>query len=301
MYFRQFLTYVAADLNGIGSCLFGNNQTDGFTPIGFLSRRKILDSILDRSYITDENLLSLRCHSYHQILYLGGLQVLRTNLHLVLLLRHLDGTGGEVEVIRRNDLTYLLQRDTIGIEFLLVDIDIYISVRRTVEREVTDTVHLVELRDDLVIEDLVQTRVGLVCRDGVHTYRHRGRRELEDHRRTAVVRQIRLRHIDVRTHIVNRLVHVSAPLQLQFDHRDIILTLRSDVFEVIDGGQGILHDLRHVGLHLGSRCARIGGHDRDIRRVHLRELVNRQFQETVYTDDDNRHEDEGGGHRFLDC
>ena len=71
------------------------------------------------------------------------------------------------------------------------------------------------------------------------------------------------------------------------------------MLEVVHRSEGILHDLGDVGLHLGSRGARIGGHDRDIRRIHLREHIHRQFHEAVNTDHDNRHEDQGGRYRFL--
>ena len=216
-----------------------------------------------------------------------------------MLLRHLDRTGREVEVIRCNNITDLLQRDTIGIEFLLVDIDIHVSVRRTGEREVTDTVHLVKLRDDLIVEDLIQTRVGLVCRDGVHTYRHGGRRELEDHRRSAVVRQVVLGHIDERTHIIHCLVHVRTPFQLKSDHGEVILTLRCDMFEVVHRGEGVLHVLGDVRLDLGRGRSRVSCHHRDVRRIHFRELVNRQFKETVYTDNNDRNEDQGGSYRLF--
>ena len=301
LYLRQCCTHVAADLHGVSTCLLGDDQTHRLTAIGLLVQGEVLDGILDRRYIADEDLLTLRRHSYHEVLDLGGLDVLRTHLHLVLLLRHLDRTRREVEVVRRNDLPHLLQGYAVGIEFLLVDIDIDIAFRRTREGDISDTVNMVQLRHHLVVEDLVQTRIRLIRRDGVLADRHRTRGEFEDHRLGAVVRQVVRRHIDERTHVVHRLFHVTTPLQLQRHHGDIILGLRSDVFEVIDGGQGVLHDLRHVGLHLARRCARIGSHDRDIRRVHLRELVSRQLQETKYTDDDDRHKDEGGGHRFLDC
>ena len=299
--FRQLVTDIFTYLHGIGTCLLGDDQTNGFAAVGLLIQRQILDGILYGSNIADEDLLSLRSHGYHQVLYLRTLQILRTYLHLVLLLRHLDRTGGQVQVIGGHYLPHLLQRQTVSIQFLLVYIDIDIAIRCTRKGDITDTVHLVQLRNHLIIEDLIQTRIGLICRNRILTNRHRRGGEFEDYRFGTIIRQVIRRHIHERTHIVHRLIHVGAPLQLQCHHRDIILTLRSDMFQVVNGGQGVLHDLRHVRLHLTCRRTRISGHHRDIRRIHLREQVDRQFKETKYTDDDDRHKDEGGGHRFLDC
>ena len=241
----------------------------------------------------------MRRHGDHKIRYLRRLDVLRTNLHLVLLLRHLDRSRREVQVIRRNYIAHLLNRQTIRIQFLLVDIDIDVAVRRTRKGDISDTVHLVELRNDLVIKDLIQTCVGLVGRDRVLRNRHSGRREFEDHWRSAVVRQVRFGHIDIRPHVVDGFVHISAPLQLEHHHGHIILTLRSNMLEVIDRGKGVLHELRHVRFHLRCRRTRIGRHDRDVRRVHLRKHVHRQLHEAIYTDHDHRHKDQGGRYRFL--
>ena len=143
----------------------------------------------------------------------------------------------------------LLERQPVGIEFLLVDIDVYIPIRRTGEGDVAYTIDLVELRDNLVVEDLVESGVGLISRDRILRHRHGTCGEFEDHRRAAVVRQVVLGHIDERTNVVHRLVHVTTPLQLQHNHRQVVFRLRSDMLEVIDGCQGVLHDLRHVRLH----------------------------------------------------
>ena len=295
----QLFAHIAADLYRVGTRLLGDDEADSLTTVRLLVQRQILDRILDGRNVTNEHLLTLRGHRYHQILDLARLDILGTHLHLVLFLRHLDRTGGEVKVVRRNDVSYLLQCQTVRVQFLLVDVNIHIAVRGTGKRDVSDSVHLVELRNDLIVEDLVQARIGLIGRNGVLRNRHCGSGQFEDHRRTAVIRQVGFGHIHIRPHIVHRLVHVSTPLQLQHYHGHVILGLRSDMLEVINRGQSILHDLGHIGLHLGSRRTRIGRHDRDIRRVHLREHIHRQFHEAINTDDDDCHKEKGGRYRFF--
>ena len=184
----QLLAHVAAYLYGVGAGLLGDDEPDCLTAVRFLIKREVLDRILDGGDIANEDLLSGRGHRDHQILYLRTLDVLGAHLHLVLLLRHFDRTRREVEVIRRNDITHLLKRQAVGIQFLLVDINIDITVRRSRKGYVSYSVHLVELRDDLVVHDLVQSGVGLIGRDRILRYRHGRGRELEDHRRSAVVR-----------------------------------------------------------------------------------------------------------------
>ncbi len=170
---RQLFTHLTAYLHRVGTGLLGDDQTNGFAAVGLIIEREVLDGILDGSDVANEDLLALRGHSDHEVLYLRGLDIFGPNLHLVLLLRHLDRTRREVQVIRRNDLPHLLQRDAVRIQFLLVDIDIHIPVRRTREGDITDTVNMVQLRYYLVVENLIQTRVGLVSGNGIHGYRHR--------------------------------------------------------------------------------------------------------------------------------
>ena len=251
LYLVQFLLHLLTNLNGVGTCLLGNNQTNGLTTVGFLIQSQVFDGVLDGSDIADEDLLSFRRHGDHKVLNLAGLDILGAHLHLVLLLWHFDCTGGEVEVVGLHHLSYLLDGQSVRIQFLLVDIDIYIAVRCTGKGYITNSVHLVKLRNDFVIEDFIQSRVGLVCRDRVLGNRHSGSRELEDHRRTAVVRQVRLGHIHIRADIVHRLVHVGTPFEFEHDHGHIILRLRGDMLEVVHRSEGVLHVLGHVGLHLG--------------------------------------------------
>ena len=72
----------------------------------------------------------MRGHGDHEVSDLGGLDILGADLHLVLLGRHLNRTGGEVEVVGRDDVSHLLDGESVGVEFLLVDIDVDISVGR---------------------------------------------------------------------------------------------------------------------------------------------------------------------------
>ena len=94
LYLRQFGPYVPAYLYGVSPGLLGNNETHRLTSVGFLVQREVFDGIFDGSNIAHKDLLSLRCHSHHEVLYLGGLYILGAHLHLVLLFRHLDSTGG---------------------------------------------------------------------------------------------------------------------------------------------------------------------------------------------------------------
>ena len=71
------------------------------------------------------------------------------------------------------------------------------------------------------------------------------------------------------------------------------------MLEVIDRGEGILHDFGDVGLHLGRGRTGIRGHDRYIRRIHLREHVHGQLHEAVNTNNDNCNEDKGSCYGFF--
>ena len=71
------------------------------------------------------------------------------------------------------------------------------------------------------------------------------------------------------------------------------------MLQVIHRREGILHYLRYIRLHFRSRSARVGRHHGYIRRIHFRELVDRQLDEAVHTNHNHCHEDESSGYWFF--
>ena len=62
----------------------------------------------------------------------------------------------------------------------------------------------------------------------------------------------------------------------------------------------VLYDLRNVGLYLGGAGSRIDGQHGDVRRVHLRKLVDRQPQEREDAYHYHGDEHQEGRHRTVD-
>ena len=145
LYLGQLFLEVLADLHGVGAGLLGHHEADALAAVGLLVEAQVLD-----------------------------LDVLAAHLELVLLLVHLDGTGGKVEVVGGYRTADGLEREAVGIQLLLVDVHVHIALRRAGKGKVSDTVDHAQLRDDLIVEQLVQSRVALVGRNRVLEDRHGG-------------------------------------------------------------------------------------------------------------------------------
>ena len=118
--------------------------------------------------------------------------------------------------------------------------------------------------------------------------------------RSVAVGQLVLHHVYIGPDIVDDLVQVRAPLQLEQHHGDIVLGGGGYLLEVVDGVEVVLYDLGHVGLYLGGTGTRIDCKYGDVRRIHLRELVDRQPQEGEHAYHYHGDEHQEGRHRTVD-
>ena len=128
----------------------------------------------------------------------------------------------------------------------------------------------------LVVEDLLQAGIAFLRHHGILDDRHQARIELEHHRARATVRQVALDHIYERSDVIGSFVPVCPPLQLDGYYRHVVARGRCQLFQAIDGCEAVFDELGHIGLDLAGGGPGVGGHHRDERRIHLRELVDRQ-------------------------
>ena len=301
----QLLVDITTDLHSVSTRLLRNDQTDSLladitAPRGhLLVQAQVLDGITHRRDVTHIDLLAIRHGSHHDVLYLGALEVLATHLQSILLLLHLHVTGREVQVVGGNRITDRLQRDAISIQLFLVDFNVDITVRLTGHRHVTHTVDTVQLRDNDVVHDLLQARITLARLHGELDNRHGRTIKLDNQRVGTSAWQIILRHVHIRTDIIDDVIQLFAPFKLQSDQGKVILRGGGQFVQTIHRVQTVLQVFRHVGLHLTGVGARVGGHDGDIRRLNLRELVDRQLQIGEDTHQHNGHENQDRGDRFV--
>ena len=293
--FAHVLTY----LHRVGTGLLGNHQVGALATVRLLVQRQLLDGILHGGDIAHKDLTTVCRGGYYDIVYLIRGLILRAHLHLVLLFLQLHRTGRHVEVVGGYHLPHALHGQPVSVQFLLVKIDIHVAVWCTRNRQVTDTVHTVQLRDNLIVQQLFQRRIRLVRHHGVLNHRHHARAQSHHNRVGAAVWQIILHDIHIRAHIVQHLIQIGAPLKLKLYRRYVIFRLRGNLFQVVHRVERVLHHLGNIALHLGGGCSRVGRHHRYIRRVHLRELVDRQLQVTEHTYHYHSQEDKGCGNGLL--
>ena len=224
----QLLVDITTDLHSVSTRLFRDDQTDslltgGIPPGGhLLVQTQVLDGIAYGRDVAHIDLLPVRHGGHDDILDLGTLQVFAAHLQGVLLFLHLHVTGREVQVVGGHRITDRLQRDTISIQLLLVDFNVDITVRLTRHRHVTHTVDTVQLRDDNVVHDLLQARITLLRLNSELDDRHGRTVKFNNQRVRTSAWQIVLRHIHIRTDIVDDVIQLFAPLELQGNQGKII-------------------------------------------------------------------------------
>ena len=156
------------------------------------------------------------------------------------------------------------------------------------------------MRNNLVVEQFVERRIGLLGRHCVLDDRHHGGGKLDDNRVGASVRQVIACDVHIGSDIIEHLVEVGSPFKFHGHHGHIVLAVGSEFLEVVHRVEAVLHNLRHVGLHLTGRSSGIGGEDGDVWRVHFGELVDRQLCVAIDANDNYRDEDKRRGNGFGD-
>ena len=212
---RNLFAHVLTYLHGVRTGLLGNHQAGALATVRLLVQRQLLDGILHGGDIAHKDLTTVCRGGYYDIVYLIRGLILRAHLHLVLLFLQLHRTGRHVEVVGGYHLPHALHGQPVSVQFLLVKIDIHVAVWCTRNRQVTDTVHTVQLRDNLIVQQLIQCGIRLVSHHGVLYHRHHARAQSHHNRVRAAVRQVIFHDIHIRSHIVEHLIQVGSPLKLK--------------------------------------------------------------------------------------
>ena len=149
--------------------------------VDFLVEGEVLDGVAHGGEVAHEDLAAGVGGGDGDVGYLRALDVFALDAHLVLLLAHLDGAGGEVEVVGRDGLAHLLKGDAVGVELFGVEVDVDVALGGAGDGDVADAVDAVELVDDVVLEDAVETGIALLGGEAVDHDGHGRGVELEDH------------------------------------------------------------------------------------------------------------------------
>ena len=266
-------THLTGNLHGVGASLLGDDEAGAVLTVDLLVEREVLDGVAHGGEVADEDLLAGHGGGHGDVGYLGALDVFAFDAHLVLLLAHLDGAGGEVEVVGADGVADLLKTDAVGVELLGVEVDVDVALGGTADGDIADAVDAVEFVDHVVLKDAVEAGVGLLGGEAILQDRHGRGVELEDHGTADAVGQVVEEEVDIGTYVVEGLVDILAPFELEGDDGDVVLGGGGDVLQTVDAVERVLDNLGDIGLDVASVGAGVGGHDGDVGRVHLGHLV----------------------------
>ena len=293
----QTLLHLLNDLNGICTRLLLDHNHRSTATISTRIHRDLLDRILNLGYVRKFHHATAIVR-YNQILQLVAIGELAIGLNIIGTARQVHRTCGHVDILRRNDTANRLDSQTKCIELLGVNIDLNLAHGLTYNRHCTDTVHAVQYIHQTVVEDLIECIVAVFRSDRQHHYGHHRGAELEDRGIVHLIGQQGLRTADDVAHVVHRLVQIRTPLHLQGNHRNVVRRGRGHRFQILDRVELILQHTSDVGLDIGSISSRIDRRYRNIRRLHLRILVDRQVLQREESEDDHTQEKQAGRYRL---
>ena len=87
------------DGHGVGTGLFGDDESRTVLTIDFLVEGEVFDGVAHGGKVAYKHLFACGGEGYGDVGDFGALDIFTLYTHLVLLLAHFDGAGGKVEVV----------------------------------------------------------------------------------------------------------------------------------------------------------------------------------------------------------
>ncbi len=206
----------------------------------------------------------------------------------------LDPARGQLDVLAPQRVLDVGDRELARRERLPVDPDAHRVAAAADDADARDAGHRRHAVDDVALG---------VVRELEH--RHRVGRERERHdgvgvrvgfhdlRRIGLGRQAAQHARDAVAHVVGRGVDVAVDVELDADLRALVLAVGFDLEDALDAGDGVLDDLRDLGLDDRGRRAAIRRRDRDGRAVDVGILADGQPLQRHQAEDHQQHAEHG--------
>ena len=296
---RQARLDFVDDIHGVGARLFLEHHAHAPLAVDALVHRGFFERIADLGHVRKSHRAAPGVR-HHDLAHLVREFELAVGLDVEGVVAHVDRAAGDVDVLGGDDLPQLLDREVVGLQFGGVDVDLHLAFGCADDRHGAHAVDAVEHVDQLVVENLVQRRIALLGRDGKHHHGdHRGR-ELEDRRIVDVVGQHGLHAAHHVADLVGTLIEVGAVLELDGNHRHVVLRLGGQLLEVAHRIEVVLQHTGDVGLDLRGIGAGVHRDDRNLRNLDLRILVHGQIHQREESEDHHADEQQHRGDRFAD-
>jgi len=297
--FGQTLLDFVDDIHGIGARLFLEHHAHAALAVHTFVHGEFFERVADFGHVGEHHRAAPGVR-HHDLAQLVAEFELAVGLDVEGVVADVDRAARNIDVLGGDDLAQLLDRQVVGVELGGIDIDLHLAFGRTDNGDGAHAVHAVQHVDQLVVEQFVQGRIALLGRDGDHHHGdHRGR-ELEDRRIVDVVGQHGLHAAHHVADLVGTLIEVGAVLELDGNHRHVVLRLGGQLLEVAHRIEVVLQHTGDVGLDLRGVGAGVHRDDRNLRNLDLRILVHGQIHQREESEDHHADEQQHRGDRFAD-
>jgi hypothetical protein len=212
-----------------------------------------------------------------------------------------DAAARQLEILARERLLHVGDREVVGLELARVDRDLHGAWPAAHDADRADARQAAQLVADLPVRDVRElAQVALSGHDD-RQYRRRVEVELVDDRRLGAGRQQRQDRVDLALHFL--LGHVAVLLEQEL-HRDERAPLGRRAAQFVDARDRVdrvLDELRDAGLHLLDRGAGSVRRDHDDRQVDVREQVDADAQHRDEAEHDGQQAHHHGEDRTTDA
>jgi len=218
---------------------------------------------------------------------------LSRRLHRQRRLRAIEHTRRHVDVLRRDRVRDVLERDVAGRELIRIELQADGVLLRAIDQHLRDAAHHRQTLRQRRLAELVERRQRhFIGRQRQREDRRVGGVRLLIRRRNDALRQAANRLRDRGLHVLRGRVNVAIERELHDDLRLPEARCRRHVVDAGDRREGLLERRRDRRRHGRRARARQRGADRDRREVDVRQIAHRKLAVGDDAEDENADHDE---------
>ena len=212
---------LVGDSHGVGTTLFLDDDDGTLLSVGVSFLRTLLHIIHDTSHIAKIDRCTIVA-SHNHVIHLVRVVELAFRTHRVGQRTNIYRTTCGVLVLGGNGLSHLSSTQFVCLHLLWIHIDIDFTLWSTSNGHGTHSVDTCQRVGHVVVENLVECLLALLCLHREEHDRNHVCGELEEDRRVGIGRQGVAHHVELVAHVVGEVVDVVAKFKFHGDNAHVL-------------------------------------------------------------------------------